>query len=164
MRFHDITTCDVNNGEGIRVTLWVAGCDHHCPGCQNPETWDFKSGQPFDEEAHDYLLSELAKPYIDGLTLSGGDPLYSLDDLLPLLKEIKQKMPDKNVWLYTGFTMEQIEASRLRDILPYVDVVIDGPYVQALRDVTLAFRGSSNQRLIRLNHKKADAESTKCNA
>lgn len=154
MRFHDITSCDVNNGEGIRVTLWVAGCSHHCPGCQNPETWGFNSGREFDKEAHDYLFSELSKPYIDGLTLSGGDPLYSLDDLLPILKELKDKLPEKNVWLYTGFTMEQIEASRLKEILPYVDVIIDGPYVEALRDVTLAFRGSSNQRLIRLEHKK----------
>lgn len=151
MRIHDITSCDVNNGEGIRVTLWVSGCNHHCPGCQNPETWSFDSGQPFDKEAHDYLFEELSKPYMDGLTLSGGDPLYSFDDILPLVKEIKQKLPEKNIWLYTGFTMEQIEASRLREILPCIDVIIDGPYVESLRDVTLAFRGSSNQRLIRLH-------------
>lgn len=154
MRFHDITTCDVNNGEGFRVTLWVAGCSHHCPGCQNPQTWDFNGGRPFDKAAHDYLLSELAKPYIDGLTLSGGDPLFSLDDVVDLSKEIKEKMPQKNIWLYTGFTIEQIRQSQLKAILPYVDVIVDGPYVESLRDVTLAFRGSRNQRIIRLESKR----------
>lgn len=157
MRFHDITTCDVNNGEGFRVTLWVAGCSHHCPGCQNPQTWDFNGGRPFDKAAHDYLLAELAKSYIDGLTLSGGDPLFSLDDIVDLSKEIKEKMPEKNIWLYTGFTIEQIRQSRLKAILPYVDVIVDGPYVESLRDVTLAFRGSSNQRIIRLGSKQEQA-------
>ena len=93
MRIHDITTCDVNNGEGFRVTLWVAGCSHHCHGCQNPETWNSLGGQPFGKEAHDYLFSELSKGYIQGLTLSGGDPLDSYDDILPLVKEIKTAMP-----------------------------------------------------------------------
>ena len=79
MRIFDITSCDVNNGTGFRVTLWVAGCTHHCKGCQNAETWDFKSGQPFGSEAHDYLFTELAKPYIQGITFSGGDPLCSPD-------------------------------------------------------------------------------------
>lgn len=141
----------MNNGEGIRVTLWVAGCSHNCVGCQNPETWDFDGGYPFDKEAHDFLFGELAKPYIDGLTLSGGDPLYSVDEVTNLSKEVKTIMPNKNIWLYTGFTWEQIKSSRLKMILPYIDVLVDGPYIEALRDVTLAFRGSSNQRLIRLH-------------
>lgn len=153
MRIYDITSCDVNNGEGIRVTLWVAGCRHRCPGCQNPETWDFNGGYAFDKEARDFLFNELGKSYIDGLTLSGGDPLYSVDEIVPLCKEIKEKFPEKNIWLYTGFTLEEIQASpSLKKILPYIDVLIDGPYVEALRDVTLEFRGSSNQRLIRFNH------------
>lgn len=153
MRIYDITSCDVNNGEGIRVTLWVAGCRHRCPGCQNPETWDFDGGYAFDKEARDFLFNELGKSYIDGLTLSGGDPLYSVDEIVPLCKEIKEKFPEKNIWLYTGFTLEEIQASpSLKKILPYIDVLIDGPYVEALRDVTLEFRGSSNQRLIRFNH------------
>lgn len=150
MRFHDITSCDVNNGEGFRVTLWLSGCTHHCPGCQNPQTWDFQGGRPFTDADRDYLLKELNHPYIQGLTLSGGDPLDSYDDLLPLVKTVRKQLPEKDIWLYTGYTMEQIEASKLKGILPYIDVVIDGPYVQALRDVSLAFRGSSNQRLIRL--------------
>ena len=141
MRFHDITTCDVNNGEGFRVTLWVAGCTHHCQGCRNPETWDFKGGQPFGKEAHDYLFSELSKPYIQGVTA--------------LAKEIKEKLPGKDIWLYTGFTIEQIEANdKLKQILPYVDVIVDGEYVKALRDVTLAFSGSRNQRIISIKNGK----------
>ena len=155
MRFHDITTCDVNNGEGFRVTLWVAGCTHHCQGCQNPETWDFKGGQPFGKEAHDYLLSELSKPYIQGIPFSGGDPLCSAGEVTALAKEIKEKLPGKDIWLYTGFTIEQIEANdKLKQILPYVDVIVDGEYVKALRDVTLAFRGSRNQRIISIKNGK----------
>lgn len=155
MRFHDITTCDVNNGEGFRVTLWVAGCTHHCQGCQNPETWDFKGGQPFGKEAHDYLFSELSKPYIQGVTFSGGDPLCSAGEVTALAKEIKEKLPGKDIWLYTGFTIEQIEANdKLKQILPYVDVIVDGKYVKALRDVTLAFRGSRNQRIISIKNGK----------
>ena len=154
MRIHDITTCDVNNGEGFRVTLWVAGCSHHCHGCQNPETWNPLGGQPFGKEAHDYLFSELSKGYIQGLTLSGGDPLDSYDDILPLVKEIKTAMPEKTIWVYTGYTMDEIESSRLKGILPYVDVIVDGQYVESLRDVTLAFRGSRNQHIIRLHDGK----------
>lgn len=154
MRIHDITTCDVNNGEGFRVTLWVAGCSHHCPGCQNPETWNPQGGQPFGQKAHDYLFEELAKPYIHGLTLSGGDPLDSFDDILPLVREVKTKMPQKDIWVYTGYTIEQIESSRLKDIMPYVDIIVDGPYVESKRDVTLAFRGSSNQHIVRLKDGK----------
>ena len=155
MRFHDITTCDVNNGEGFRVTLWVAGCTHHCQGCQNPETWDFKGGQPFGKEAHDYLFSELSKPYIQGVTFSGGDPLCSAGEVTALAKEIKEKLPGKDIWLYTGFTIEQIEANdKLKQILPYVDVIVDCEYVKGLRDVTLAFSGSRNQRIISIKNGK----------
>ena len=155
MRFHDITTCDVNNGEGFRVTLWVAGCTHHCQGCQNPETWDFKGGQPFGKEAHDYLFSELSKPYIQGVTFSGGDPLCSAGEVTALAKEIKEKLPAKDISLYTGFTIAPIAANdMLKHILPYVDVIVDGEYVKALRDVTLAFRGSRNQRIISIKNGK----------
>ena len=155
MRIFDITSCDVNNGEGFRVTLWVAGCTHHCKGCQNAETWDFQGGQPFGQEAHDYLLAELAKPYIQGITFSGGDPLCSPEDVTALAKEIKEKFPQKDIWVYTGFTFEEIEADpKLSQILPYADVIVDGPYVQALRDVTLAFRGSRNQRILWLKDGK----------
>lgn len=108
-------------------------------------------GQPFGKEAHDYLFKELSKSYIQGLTLSGGDPLDSYDDILTLAREIKTKMPEKDIWVYTGYTMEQILVSSLKGILPYVDVIVDGPYIESERDVTLAFRGSRNQRIIRLH-------------
>ena len=157
MRFHDITTCDVNNGEGFRVTLWVAGCTHHCQGCQNPETWDFKGGQPFGKEAHDYLFSELSKPYIQGVTFSGGDPLCSAGEVTALAKEIKEKLPGKDIWLYTGFTIEQIEANdKLKQILPYVDVIVDGEYVKALSALTLAFRVSRSRPTMSVVQGKTD--------
>lgn len=157
MRYHDITTCDVNNGEGFRVTLWVAGCSHHCKGCQNPETWDFNGGRPFDEAAHAYLFEQLAKPYIQGLTLSGGDPLCSVTGVCQLAKEIKDTLPDKDIWLYTGFTFSQIRDSKtLSAILPYIDVIVDGEYEEEKRDISLAFRGSANQKIIRLNGKNTE--------
>lgn len=154
MRYHDITTCDVNNGEGFRVTLWVAGCSHHCKGCQNPATWDFKGGKPFDETARAYLLEQLSKPYIQGLTFSGGDPLCSAGDVVSLAKEIKDILPDKDIWLYTGFTYAQICATdSLAAILPYVDVIVDGEYEEDKRDISLPFRGSANQKIIRIDAK-----------
>ena len=128
LRFHNITSCDVNNGEGFRVTLWVAGCSHHCKGCQNEQTWSFCGGRPFTEVDKKYLLA--------------------------LTREVRSAFPAKDIWLYTGYTMEQIEGGRMAEILPLLDVVVDGPYIEAERDVTLAFRGSRNQRVIRIKSKK----------
>ena len=142
MRYLDITSPDINNGLGCRVTLWTSGCSHHCPGCQNPETWSFESGKEWDQSAKSELLEKLSKPYIKGLTLSGGDPMYSEKDLIPVLKEIKEKFPEKDIWLYTGFELEQIKD---HEILNYIDVLVDGQYIENLRDISLAFRGSSNQ-------------------
>ena len=153
IRFHNISTCDVNNGEGVRVTLWVAGCSHHCKGCQNEQTWDFCGGRPFTEADKEYLFSELDKSYIQGLTLSGGDPLDTFDDVLALTREIRSAYPTKDIWLYTGYTIEQIESGYMAEILPLLDVVVDGRYIESERDVTLAFRGSRNQRIIRLKKK-----------
>ena len=153
IRFHNISTCDVNNGEGFRVTLWVAGCAHHCKGCQNEQTWDFCGGRPFTEADKQYLFSELDKSYIQGLTLSGGDPLDTFDDVLALTREIRSAYPTKDIWLYTGYTIEQIESGHMAEILPLLDVVVDGRYIESERDVTLAFRGSRNQRIIRLKKK-----------
>ena len=143
IRFHNISTCDVNNGEGFRVTLWVAGCSHHCKGCQNEQTWDFCGGRPFTEADKEYLFSELDKSYIQGLTLSGGDPLDTFDDVLALTREVRS----------TGYTIEQIESGHMAEILPLLDVVVDGRYIESERDVTLVFRGSRNQRIIRLKKK-----------
>lgn len=151
MNYHNITKDDMNNGEGLRVVLWLAGCDHHCPGCQNPVTWNPKDGLPVGNAVYEELDRELSKDYIEGLTLSGGDPLYpgNRHDLLTLLRHVRRLHPDKNVWLYTGYTWEEI--TRFSDtaiILPYIDVVVDGPFVDALKDVNYPWAGSTNQRVI----------------
>lgn len=149
LNYHNITKDDMLNGEGIRVVLWVAGCNHRCPGCQNPQTWDIDSGIPFDDTAKLELFAELEKDYIDGITLSGGDPLHpdNLQSTTELLKEIKERYPNKTVWVYTGYTYEQIQTI---EPLRYIDVLVDGPYIESLRDLSLEYRGSSNQRVIRL--------------
>ena len=136
------------NGEGLRVVLWVAGCNHRCPGCQNPQTWDVEGGIPFDETAKQELFAELEKPYIDGITFSGGDPVHPCNrqSIYELAREIKEKYPKKTIWVYTGYTYEQIQEINL---IKYIDVLVDGPYVESLRDLSLEYRGSSNQRVIR---------------
>lgn len=147
MRYHNITKEDMLNGDGLRVVLWFAGCDHHCKNCQNPITWDPEGGLPFDEEAKQELFSELEKDYISGITFSGGDPLYvgTRDGLLELIKEIKEKYPKKTIWLYTGYLWEEICHLEL---IPYLDVVVDGRFVEELKDNNLPWKGSSNQRVI----------------
>ena len=146
MKIHKITYPDINNGVGCRVTLWVSGCIHHCRGCQNKETWDFNSGREFTDKDKDILYEVLSKPFIKGLTLSGGDPLCSYKEVLDLVKDVKKKFPQKDIWLYTGYTMDIIKAN-FSEILEYCDCVVDGPYIESLRDITLAWRGSSNQGL-----------------
>lgn len=145
MRIWTITYPDVNNGLGCRVTLWLAGCSHHCEGCQNKKTWDFKSGREFTEEDKSKLFEILSKPYIKGLTLSGGDPLDSFDGVLNLVKEMKERFPSKDVWLYTGYTLEEIQNCNKKEILPYVNYLVDGEFHIKERDITLKFKGSKNQ-------------------
>lgn len=147
MRYESITYPDVNNGIGCRVTLWVSGCSHHCKGCQNKQTWDFNSGNVFDGAAKQKVIELLNLPYIKGLTLSGGDPLCSYADVLCLTKEIKDVLPNKDIWLYTGFTLQSFHTNGFDEILKYVDFIVDGEYIEALRDVSLPFRGSSNQKV-----------------
>ncbi len=135
------------NGDGLRVVLWVAGCNHNCKDCHNPVTWDIRGGIPFDEAARQELFEELEKPYISGVTLSGGDPLHpdNREDIGKLILEISERFPHKTIWLYTGYEWEQIKD------LPYirnVDVVVDGEFVAAQKDNKLHWRGSSNQRVI----------------
>ncbi|OUQ18709.1 anaerobic ribonucleoside-triphosphate reductase activating protein [Lachnoclostridium sp. An14] len=147
MRYHNITKDDMLNGDGLRVVLWVAGCNHNCKDCHNPVTWDIRGGIPFDQAAKDELFAELEKPHVSGVTLSGGDPLHpdNREDIGALIDEISQKFPYKTIWLYTGYQWEAI-----RD-LPYikkVDVVVDGEFVAALKNTQLHWRGSSNQRVI----------------
>lgn len=152
MNYHDITKEDMNNGDGIRVVLWVAGCDHHCKGCQNKQTWDYNSGIEFDDEAKKELIEALSKPYIKGLTLSGGDPLCAADNnFFFFLCDLKRQFPDKDIWLYSGYTIEEILKDNdvlKSNILLLCDVLVDGRYIEKKRDVTLKWRGSSNQRVI----------------
>lgn len=147
MRYHNITKDDMLNGDGLRTVLWVAGCSHGCKNCQNPITWDIEGGLPFDEEAKEELFAELEKPYISGITFSGGDPLHvkNRDDVGKLIYEIRERFPQKTIWLYTGYKWEEIND------LPYVkeiDVLVDGEFIEALKDNTLHWKGSSNQKVI----------------
>lgn len=147
MRYHNITKEDMLNGDGLRVVLWTAGCAHHCKNCQNPVTWDPEGGLPFDEEARQEIYTELEKDYISGITFSGGDPLYAdtREELLELVREIRARYPRKTIWLYTGYLWEEI--CHL-EIIPYLDVVVDGRFVEELKDNNLPWKGSSNQRVI----------------
>lgn len=147
MNYHNITHDDMNNGDGLRVVLWCSGCSLHCKGCQNPQTWNENSGILFDEEAKNEIFEQLTKSYISGITYSGGHPLecYNVGIVTDLAKNIKEKFPNKTQWLYTGFVWEEIKHL---EIMKYLDVIVDGDYKEALRDVTLEWRGSSNQRVI----------------
>lgn len=147
MNYHDITYDDMKNGDGLRVVLWVAGCDHHCTGCQNPITWNPNDGIQFDDKAVQEICCQLDNDYISGITLSGGDPLYkdNRSTVLNLCKVINEFYPNKTIWLYTGYTYEDIKDL---EIMNYIDILVDGRYVEKLRDTKLKWRGSSNQRVI----------------
>ncbi len=147
MKYFNITYPDVNNGIGCRCSLWISGCTHHCKGCHNKETWNFSSGKEFTSETKDKLFNILKLPYIKGLTLTGGDPLDSFDDVLTLVIDIKSSFKDKDIWLYTGYSLEDIKNSNKSDILSYVDFIVDGEYKESLRDISIAFRGSTNQTI-----------------
>lgn len=158
MNYHKIEKTSIVNGTGIRVVLWVSGCSLHCKGCHNPETWCLNSGKPFDENAKKELFEALEKPYIQGITFSGGHPLESenLNEIYELVVEIKEKYLNKDIWLYTGYHFDDIINNPLRDmyatlrrrIVEMCDVVVDGEYVDELRNITLKWRGSENQRVI----------------
>ena len=151
MNYHNIKTCDLLNGEGARVVLWVSGCQHSCVGCFNKQTWDKNSGIPFDSNAFKEITDALSEPFCNGLTLSGGDPLapVNYEEILSLCKKVKQMFPEKTIWVYSGFTYDFIKENR-NEILNYIDVLVDGPYIEKLRDKKLQYRGSSNQNIIRL--------------
>lgn len=147
MRFHNITKDDMLNGDGLRVVLWVAGCSHHCRECQNPITWDPNGGIPFEEENLQEIFHELDQDYVDGITFSGGDPLHEAnrDDVEALAKLIREKYPQKTIWLYTGYVWEEIHDW---SIMEYIDVLVDGRFELAQKDVNLQWKGSANQRVI----------------
>ena len=157
MNYGEIKNYDIANGEGVRVSLFVSGCTHHCKNCFNPETWSFEYGKPFTKETEDYIIECLTPDYIDGLSLLGGEPFepQNQEVLLPFLRRVKNELPNKNIWCYTGylFDRELLCESRARceftdEMLSLIDVIVDGEFVQALHDISLAFRGSSNQRII----------------
>ncbi len=147
MNYVNILDCDILDGEGVRVTLYVSGCGHKCKGCHNPETWDKKYGKEFTYDTKEKIFSLLERDYIDGLTISGGDPLFlsNVVEVTRLCEEVKQLFPNKTIWLYTGYEWEKI---KYLSLVNYVDVIVDGKFILELKDTTLAFRGSSNQRVI----------------
>ena len=151
MNYGAIKTTDIANGPGVRVSLFVSGCRNHCEGCFQPQTWDFGYGKPFTAETQDEIIGMLAPDYINGLTVLGGEPMEPENQsaLLPFLKRLHIFLPDKDVWLYTGYRLESVSSSPL---LPFVDVVVDGPFIEAEKDISLAFRGSRNQRIIHLRN------------
>ena len=151
MNYHNIKTDDMLNGDGLRVTCWVSGCSIRCFNCYNPQTWDFNSGIPFTDDTMQEILYDLSKPYIKGLTLSGGHPLdtHNAPKVLEIVKRVKMVFPNKDIWIYTGYVWEDIiKNDTLKEILKRTDVLVDGAYVDELRDISLPFRGSSNQRII----------------
>lgn len=161
INYHNITHDDMLNGSGLRVVFWCSGCEHHCKNCQNPQTWDIKSGIPFDKSAKKEIFDELSKDYISGITFSGGDPLHknNLSEVLNLINEIRVSFPNKNIWMYSGYTWEEIFPEVVTDelnihrgmrqqIIEQCDVFVDGKYIEELRDVSLHWKGSSNQRVI----------------
>ena len=156
MNYATIKWADVANGPGVRVSLFVSGCTHQCPGCFNPEAWDFQYGQPFTQAEEDKILAALAPAHIKGLSLLGGEPFEPANQraLLPLLRRVRAGSPGKTVWCYSGYILEELHRpSRARcevtdEMLSLLDVLVDGEFVEAKKDLSLRFRGSSNQRIL----------------
>lgn len=157
MNYAEIKNCDIANGPGVRVSLFVSGCTHHCKGCFNEVAWDFDYGKPFTEETVEYILSILRPAYVKGLTLLGGEPFepQNQGEIVKLLRRIKAEMPEKSIWAFSGYLFDKdILPGRLGDpeitkeYLSYLDVLVDGPFIEAKKNISLRFRGSENQRLI----------------
>ena len=157
MNFGEIKKYDIANGEGVRVSLFVSGCTHHCKGCFNSETWDFDFGKPFTEETEQEIIKALSPNYINGLSILGGEPFEKVNQcvLLPFIKKVKNLYPNKSIWCYTGYTFDKdlIEGGcayceYTHEMLGYIDILVDGEFVEDLKDISLSFRGSSNQRII----------------
>lgn len=159
MYYGNIKYCDIADGEGVRTTLFVSGCTNRCKGCFQPQTWDFSYGQPFDDEAQHKILDSLEPSYIDGLTLLGGEPFEPSNQavLLPFLRTVRERFVNKTIWAFTGFVLENdlLPGGRKHtdftdEMLSLIDILVDGPYIEEQRDITLQFRGSRNQRIIDL--------------
>ncbi len=167
MNYATIKNCDIANGPGVRVSLFVSGCTHRCPGCFNEVAWDFNYGQPFTEETAGQILEMLRPEYIKGLTLLGGEPFEPQNQaaLVGLLRKVKRELPGKSIWAFSGYLFDKdILPGRLgdpaitREILSYLDVLVDGPFIQAQKNLSLRFRGSENQRLIDVQKSLASGE------
>lgn len=154
MNYAAIKNCDIANGPGVRVSLFVSGCTHHCPGCFNEVAWDFNYGQPFTQEVMDRIVQMLRPDYIRGLTLLGGEPFEPENQgaIVQLLRQVKRELPQKSIWAFSGYLFDRdILSGRLgdtREYLSYLDVLVDGPFIEAQKNLSLRFRGSENQRLI----------------
>lgn len=157
MNYADIKQYDVANGPGIRISVFVSGCNHHCPGCFNEVAWDFNYGTPFTDETIDTIIGYMDSPHIAGLTLLGGEPMEPSNQagLLPLVRRVKETYPDKTIWCFTGFLFDKDILDKMyhtvpetKELLSYLDVMVDGKFVEALKNVNLRFKGSSNQRTI----------------
>ena len=159
MYYGNIKKYDIADGPGVRVSLFVSGCRHHCKGCFNAETWDFQYGQPYTQEVEEEILAALKPGYIEGLTLLGGEPFEPENqaELVKLLKKVRTTYPDKNIWCYTGYLYDvdlipggKVYTEVTEEILSYIDTLVDGEFIEAEKDLSLQFRGSRNQRIIHL--------------
>ena len=167
MYYGEIKDCDIANGEGVRVSLFVSGCTNRCKNCFQAQTWDFHYGQPFTEDTEQKLLDMLAPSYINGLTVLGGEPFEPENQrcLAPFLRRVRATYPQKTIWAFSGFTLEELQSDGSHprcevtdEMLSLLDVLVDGRFVEELKDISLRFRGSSNQRLIDLNATRAAGE------
>lgn len=167
MHYGEIKNCDIANGPGVRISLFVSGCTNHCENCFQPQTWDFHYGQPFTGETEEKILKMLSPSYIRGLTILGGEPFEPKNqkELLPFVKKVREAYPNKDIWAFSGFTYEELNdksaypcCEETSELLSLIDVLVDGRYVERLRNISLRFRGSENQRLIDLNKTRAFGE------
>ncbi len=169
MHYATIKWYDIANGEGVRISLFVSGCTHRCKNCFNQVAWDFSYGQPFDEEIQDKIVKELGSSYIAGLSLLGGEPFEPQNQvaLLPFVRRVRETYPNKSIWCYTGFVLDEKKGElqeksknvvQTKELLSLIDVLVDGAYIEELKDIRLKFRGSSNQRVLDLKRTLADGE------
>jgi len=167
MHYGQIKNCDIANGEGVRVSLFVSGCKNNCPHCFQPQTWDFLYGEPFTKAVEDSMIEMLRPEYIDGLTLLGGEPFEPQNQaaLLPFVKRVRETYPHKSIWAFSGFTLEQLKDPACRAnceqtaaLLALIDVLVDGRYEEEKKDISLRFRGSANQRIIDMQKTRAQGK------
>lgn len=166
MNYGAIKKCDIANGVGVRTVLFVSGCTHHCKGCFQPETWNFDYGKRYTKETEDEIIESLKPDYVDGITLLGGEPFEPENqrELVKLLRRIKKELPQKTVWSFSGYTYEELTGDSravcevTNEMLSMLDVLVDGEFIEAKRNISLRFRGSENQRLIDMNKTRKEGK------